>query len=48
MTDKLIRASPQTWQKLRTAAFHRNTYIKTILDEMVNGKTTNLEILFER
>jgi len=38
MTDKLIRASLQTWQTLRTTAFHRNTYIKTILNDLVNGK----------
>lgn len=38
MTDKLIRTSLQTWQTLRTEAFNRNTHIKTVLDEIVNGK----------
>lgn len=47
MTDKLIRASPQTWQKLRTAAFHRNTHIKTMLDDIVSGKLDPTEIKVE-
>jgi hypothetical protein len=45
--DKLIRVSFPTWKKLRAAAFRQNTYVKTILDEIVSGKTSNLEILFE-
>jgi hypothetical protein len=36
ITDKLIRASLQTWQTLRTAAFYQNTHIKAVLDDLVN------------
>lgn len=38
MTDKLVRVSSQTWQKLRTVAFYQNTRIKTVLDCIVNEK----------
>jgi hypothetical protein len=38
MTDKLIRVSLQTWQKLRTIAFNQNKYMKTVLEDIVSGK----------
>jgi hypothetical protein len=44
MKDKLIRASLETWQKLRTGAFHRNIHIKTMLDDVVSGKIDPIEI----
>jgi hypothetical protein len=44
MEDKLIRASPETWQMLRTAAFHQNTRIKTILDDIMTGKIDPTEL----
>jgi len=47
MPDKLIRASFQTWLKLRAIAFHHNTHIKTVLDDIISGKITDLEILLE-
>ena len=38
MTDKLIRASLKAWQTLKAAAFNRNTYIKTVLDDIISEK----------
>lgn len=42
MTDKLVRVSLQTWQKLGTAAFNQNTHIKTIVDDIISGKLSIL------
>ena len=47
ITDKLIRASIQTWQTLRTAAFYQNTHIKTVLDDLVSGKFGTIKIEVE-
>lgn len=44
MSDKLIKASPETWQKLRTAAFNRETFIKTVVEDLVNGKIKASEL----
>lgn len=47
ITDKTIRASKQTWQTLREAAFYRNTHIKTVLDEIVSGNLDPIKIEVE-
>jgi len=47
MADKLIRTSLQTWQTLRTEAFHRNTHIKTVMDELISEKFGPIEIEVE-
>jgi len=44
MTDKLIRASNETWKKLRTVAYERETHIKTVLDKIMSGEINPLEI----
>jgi hypothetical protein len=44
MQDKLVKASPETWKKLRAAAYNRETFIKTILDDLVSGKIKASEL----
>jgi len=44
MQDKLVKASPETWKKLRTAAYNRETFIKTVLEDLVNGKIKASEL----
>jgi hypothetical protein len=36
--DKHVRVSFSTWQKLRTAAFNRNTRMKTVFEDIISGK----------
>ena len=36
--DKHVRVSFETWQKLRTAAYNQNKCIKTVFDEITQGK----------
>jgi hypothetical protein len=38
MEDKILRVSYDTWRQLKTNAFYNDTCIKTIVDDMVNGK----------
>jgi hypothetical protein len=44
MQAKLVKASPETWKKLRAAAYNRETYIKTVLDDLVSGKISAAEL----
>jgi hypothetical protein len=44
MTDKLVRVSSQTWQKLRKVAYYKNKYMKTVLDDIVDGQIGPIEI----
>jgi hypothetical protein len=46
MTDKHIRASEQTWARLREAAFIHNSKIKTVIDDIISGKMN--PITFEK
>jgi len=36
--DKHVRVSFETWQKLRTAAYYQDKCIKTIFEEITQGK----------
>jgi hypothetical protein len=36
--DKHIRVNIETWQKLRTAAYNQNKRIKTVFEEIMQGK----------
>jgi hypothetical protein len=36
--DKHVRVSFETWQKLRTAAYYQDKCIKTIFEEIAQGK----------
>jgi len=36
--DKHVRVSFETWQKLRTAAYYKDKCIKTIFEEITQGK----------
>lgn len=47
MEHKLIRASEPTWNKLRAIAYKRQTYIKNVLDDIMDGKIdpTKIEVL---
>lgn len=38
MTDKHIRTSLQTWEKLRAAAYERQSHIKTVFEDIMSGK----------
>lgn len=38
MTVKIIRASESTWSKLRSIAYQRQTYIKNVLDDIMEGR----------
>ena len=40
--DKHVRVSFETWLKLRTAAYHQNKCIKTVFDEITQGKINPL------
>jgi hypothetical protein len=44
MVDKLIRCSETAWRLLRAAAFNKETHIKTVLDDVLNGKLDPMEI----
>jgi len=47
MEVKLIRASEPTWNKLRAVAYQRRTYIKNVLDDIMDGKIdpTKIDVL---
>jgi hypothetical protein len=36
--NKPVLVSFETWQKLRTAAFHQNTKIKTVFENIMSGE----------
>jgi len=38
MADKIIRVSYDTWNQLKANAFYNCSTIKTIVDDMVNGR----------
>ena len=40
--DKHVRVSFETWQKLRTAAYNQNKCIKTVFDEITQGKINHV------
>jgi len=42
--DKHVRVSFETWQKLRTAAYNQNKCIKTVFDEITQGKINPVTI----
>ena len=37
-SDKHIRVSPETWEKLRIAAHQRKTFIKSVFEDIMTGK----------
>lgn len=37
-SDKHIRITPATWEKIRIAAHSRKTFLKTIFEDIMNGK----------
>ena len=38
MEDKAVKVSYETWRKLKGNAFSNYTNIKTIVDDVINGK----------
>jgi hypothetical protein len=38
ITDKLIRVSYETWNQLRKIAYHNDSKIKTMFEEIMSGK----------
>jgi len=44
MTDKTIRISLGTWQKLRAAAYQQNSHIKTMLEDIMAGRIDPVSI----
>lgn len=38
MVDKIVRINYAHWERLKTAAFYRATHIKTIMNEILDGK----------
>jgi hypothetical protein len=47
MKSKLIRTSDATWSKLRSVAYRNHTYIKNVLDDVMEGRIdpTKIEII---
>jgi len=37
-SDKHVRVSPETWEKLRIAAYSRKTFIKSVFEDIMKGK----------
>ena len=37
-SDKHVRVSPATWEKLRLAAYSRKTFIKSVFEDIMTGK----------
>jgi hypothetical protein len=40
MKDKLVRLSEPSWRKVKDAAYTQDTYIKTVLEDLINEKLT--------
>jgi len=38
MNEQIIRVSYDTWKQFKTQAFYNGSSIKTIVDEIANGK----------
>jgi hypothetical protein len=38
MEDRVVKVSYDTWKRLKANAFYNCSTIKTIVDDMVNGK----------
>jgi hypothetical protein len=38
MKDKVVKVSYETWHQLKGNAFYNYTNIKTIVDDVINGK----------